>query len=42
MALLARAMAWRATEIAPISADRYRGIPLGVESAWPAPARVEE
>jgi hypothetical protein len=34
--------AWRGRPVAPLLADPYRGVPLGVESAWPASVRIEE
>jgi len=44
-ALLAQATALarpRAVERAPLVAEPYRGVPLGVEAAWPASFPVEE
>jgi len=43
-ALLAQVSAlaqWRAGETAPLLAEPYRGVPLGVEAAWPTFLNVE-
>jgi hypothetical protein len=35
-ALLAQITARQTGDIAPFAAEPYRGVPLGVEAAWPA------